>query len=319
MGVVVVLLVAIAIVVIGGLNESSRIRTTLSGHSNLVTGVSWSPDGKKLASSSLDNSVRIWDVATGQTIGTLPHNSQVGSVAWSPDGKRIASGSQSVQLWDAESGKATTSLTGPSEPIQSVAWSPDGKRVAAAAGNGVWVWDADSGKVAASFTNLKNKVNRVAWSPDNKHIAAVSNDSIVREWDADVGGDARLYPLSTSGPGLNAFGITYSPDGKNMAVGVDSGAVDVLAATPGSAPKTLGSHSGAVTSVAWSHDGKQLASSSTDNSVKTWDVAAGQNTQTFTGPFWAAGPVADVAWSPDDSTLAAATKSDVRIWSVQGK
>lgn len=314
-GLVALLLVAAAVAVIGGLTESSRIKITLSGHTNLVTGISWSPDGKRLASSSLDNTVRVWDVSSGQVTATLQYDGLVSSVAWSPNGKRLAAGSQAVQLWDAESGNPMASLTGPGGPIQSVAWSPDSNRVAAAAGTGVWVWDAASGKVTASFTNLRGKVNKVAWSPDNKHLAAASNESNVHEWDADIGGDATVYPLSTSGAQLNALGIAYSPDGKSLAVGVDIGEVYVMPAAHTSARITLGSHSGGVTSVAWSHSGRYLASGSNDNSVKVWDMFTQRNTQTFTGPFWSANPVTDVTWSPNDATLAVATKSEIRVWS----
>jgi hypothetical protein len=103
----------------------------LEGHTAAVYSVTWSPDGKTLASGSLDKTVKLWDAATDKLLSTL-YSGAVQSVAWSPDGKTLASGSfdRTVKLWDAATGKLSATLKGHNDAVFSVAWSPDGKTLA---------------------------------------------------------------------------------------------------------------------------------------------------------------------------------------------
>jgi WD40 repeat protein len=134
---------------------------TLKGHNGAVWSVYWSPDGKRLASASDDQTMKVWDAATGQVILTLKGHTAPAqgaptyhhhSVCWSPDGKRLASAGGApgklgeVKVWDAASGQEIRTLrhTG---PVNSVCWSPDGKRLASAGDDGaVRVWDAERGE-----------------------------------------------------------------------------------------------------------------------------------------------------------------------------
>ncbi len=119
---------------------------TPKGHSNTVYSVSFSPDGKRIASASSDRTVKVWDAAAGQVILTLKgHNGEISGVAYSPDGQRLASASadQTVKVWDAKTGQETLNLKGHTGLVFSVAFSPDGQRLASASQDGtVRVWDA---------------------------------------------------------------------------------------------------------------------------------------------------------------------------------
>jgi RNA polymerase sigma factor (sigma-70 family) len=119
-------------------------------HSNGTASISYSPDGKRIASAGLDETVRVWDAENGQELLALKgHTSIVSSVCFSPDGKRLASASwdQTVKVWDAEKGKELLTLKGDTGLMRSVCFSPDGKRIASASkGQTVIVWSLDNEK-----------------------------------------------------------------------------------------------------------------------------------------------------------------------------
>lgn len=129
--------------------ETGQEVLTLSGHSEKVHGLCFSPDGKRLASTSHDQTVMVWDTSTGQALFTLRgHTSVTSDVAFSPDGKRLASASwdTTVMLWDTTTGLEVLTLRGHRGGVEGVAFSPDGKRLASISGDGLKVWDADSGE-----------------------------------------------------------------------------------------------------------------------------------------------------------------------------
>ena len=150
----------------------------LTGHTNVVPSVSWSPNGQCIASGSWDNTVRIWDATTGHCDQVLTgHTDEVYSVSWSPNGQRIASGSwdKTIRIWDATTGHCDQVLTGHTGAVTSVLWSPNGQSIASVSyDKTVRIWDATTGHCDKVLTGHTSDVNSVSWSPDGQRIASGS-------------------------------------------------------------------------------------------------------------------------------------------------
>ena len=309
-----------------------KLQNTMKGHSEGVYSVAWSPDGKTLASGSYDETIRLWDVATGKTTATLKtrDGDHVTSVAWRADGKLLASGSydKTVRLWDVATAKITATLDGHTECVDFVAWSPDGKSLASIGGGAIKLWDVGTGKNIATIQRKQEWVNSVAWSPDGKSLASGNADGVVKV--RSVANGMTIASLDAES-GLNVLAIAYSPHGKTLASG-NGCTIELWDVVSRKSIDTLKGHScdlvtyahgnyagqyiPAVKSVAFSPDGKTLASGSQDKTIKLWDVRSSKNIATLTGHD---GDVESVAFSPDGKTLASASDDmTIKLWNVVG-
>jgi WD40 repeat protein/tRNA A-37 threonylcarbamoyl transferase component Bud32 len=273
--------------------------------------VAFSPDGKRLAACGWGGLIKLWDTATRQESLSLGGaTDEATAIAFSPAGPRLVSGStdQSVHVWDIGAAPGPSTLQAGVGPLFDVAFSPDGRSLAAV-GSSIRLWDAATGKERLEI-EVGGGPHRLAFSPDGQRLAAGG-----RVHDVATG---RQLP-SRGG----AFGVAFSLDGRQVAT-TASDKVVVWDAQTGQEIFTGKGHIDQVYSVAFSPEGKWLASGGEDQTVKLWDVATGQQVHTFADSAY---PVYALAFSPDGSRLAAATGSwqggefpgEVKVWDVAAR
>ena len=285
------------------------------GHSAGAMAISWSPDGRRIASSGArDKTVQVWDAVTGQTLMTYSgHADWVEAVAWSPDGRRIASsGAQDkmVQVWDAVTGQVLVTYHEHVGGVEAVAWSPDGRCIASGSRDKtVQVWDAVTGQTLMTYREHYDWVDTVAWSSDGRRIVS-SDIGVVQVWDAATGQTLVTYPGHVGG----VEAVAWSPDGRRIASsGAYDGTVQVWDAVTGQTLMTYHEHTDWVEAVAWSPDGRHIASGARDKTVQVWDAVTGQTLMTYcehTEEVYA------VAWSPDGRRIASGSFG-VNIWQAE--
>jgi WD40 repeat protein len=282
-------------------------------HPSQVISVSYSPDGKTLASASDDKTVKLWDVGTGKELKTLNGDQDsVWIVSYSPDGKILASANaNTVKLWDVGTGKELKTLKGHQSPVWSVSYSPDGKTLASASWeNTVKLWDVGTGKELRTLKGHQAVVRNVSYSPDGKILASGSFDKTVKLWDVGTGKELNTLKGHQSG----VMSVSFSPDGKTLASASSDKTVKLWDVGTGKELRNLKGHQDRVWSVSFSPDGKTLASGSDDKTVKLWDVGTGKELKTLKGHQYS---VMSVSYSPDGKTLASASADKtVRIWEV---
>jgi WD40 repeat protein len=262
---------------------------TFKGHSGWVTGVAFSSDGRRLASGSWDQTVKFWDVPTGQELSTVGKKiKEVQALAFSSDGHWLAAENSNdiVTLWDAATGREIRTLASDrplgalgSNWVYSIAFSPDGRWLASGVDDKtVRLWDVTTGRAVRDLTGLRRSVIYVAFSPDGRWLASGDDDKSIRIWDVSTGQEIRRL----SGHKKPIYAVAFSPNGHWLASASADKSIKLWDIAAGREVHTLTGHGNLVTSLAFSPDGRWLASGSWDKTVKIWDVETGHEVQTLT-------------------------------------
>ncbi|MFC1604559.1 protein kinase [Planctomycetota bacterium] len=306
---------------------SGNITETLEGHTAWIRCAAFSPNSKILATGSNDSSVRLWDLASKRQLSILRGHAAITSVAFSSDSKTLAASCEdrTVRLWDTVTDQVIT-LKGHASPITCVAFSPEGDILASGSNDKtVRLWNTTKMQDHEVLKGHTDFVWAVAISPDGKILASAgSADQTIRLWTTNP--PMPIHTIKLNPPTLieshslrstAAWCVSFSPDGKTLAIGTGTGAGVKLwdiesrrevATLPGS----IGAENWAL---AFSPDGKILASRTKDG-ISVWDVVERRKLHNIEGR---KADLNGLAFSPDNKTLAIAIEGHVVLWDVDSQ
>ncbi|MDT8307267.1 MAG: WD40 repeat domain-containing protein [Anaerolineae bacterium] len=290
---------------------------TVQAEADCYCDFAYSPDGDLIALPDQESlSMRLLDAVSGRPVMTL--TSEIISPALAPalghlyhpvfssDGTRLATiiDDTDVVIWDVTTGRETLSLSPDAGVLYRIAFSPDGTRLATIGYDGsARLWELNSGAAVYALTDVYTETLTVgshgldiAFSPDGAKLATAGGTS-VKVWDAATGNE-----LVTLRAPQYAYELAYSPAGGELAVGVRFGVGSgVWDATSGELLLELTGHTASVTNIAYSHDGRQIATASNDGTIRLWDAESGTPRMVLQDQ----GVAIHLAFSPDDTGLAA--------------
>jgi WD40 repeat protein len=252
---------------------SGRFKGRLCGHSDRVQALTWHPDGKLLVSGGWDTTARVWNTTTLETVMLLNGQGDcVNALAFSPDGRVLASADSDsvIWLWDPSQCKAMRALRGHAGELTCLAFSPDGRRLLSGGQDRrLILWDVDTGANLSPCADATSESSRVALSPDGKTLACVNGTCSLSLWEVSTGNRVLKAEIASE-----LLAIAFSPDGCWLATGDRRGQIQLWSTTDKRLVRTFDMHRHGVTSLAFSFDGKFLASAGgTDGYVYVWSLA----------------------------------------------
>lgn len=322
--------------------DTSEYRQIRTPH-KIVDEVMFSPDGRTIVSSR-ERDTRLWDIATGEFKTRLEDTTGTYNIVYTRDGTTLYGGNRSeLRLWDPDTGKIEMRLGLPSSSYRPLpVFSPDGKTIATVGGNDytVQLWDSQTGQlkntlpmgdpkyikgimvsdgISKVVDYATRRVNSIAFSSDGRTLA-VSTDSEIVFWDPNTG----EQKATLTGKG-SFYNLLFSPDGHTLAAQNESGIylwnIDTTDIQKSELRHTITGYTAEVNSIAFSPDGKALASGYRRKNIRLWDVSTGQLKKVFKGhqyPLW----VQSIAFSPNGDTLASLSfsiqssdhKAEILLW-----
>ena len=276
------------------------------GHSGPITSAEWSPLGNRLATGSYDGSAIIWNADSMDPHFRLAHVRLVNGVRWSKDAALLATACADghCHIWDTGTGELVSVLSRHTDDVNTLAWSPAGKHVVTVSEDGTGrMWSLAERELLDTILVHADHCMSVDWHPAKDLLATCGEDATIRIWDSS-GQLLANWPQ----PGDLEM-VRWSPDGKSLAAACDDGTGRILS-SDGGLRTVLGSHAGAVKSVAWAPDSSAIATGSYDCSVTVWETVTGARVEQHRGPrLW---PRA-LHWSPNGEAIVVGVQDGIPI------
>lgn len=288
---------------------------TLTGHTEGLTSVAFSHDGRRILSGSDDKTVRQWDISTAKAIkdASIEFEGVCERISLAPDGRRFVCQSLGIGLHSTQTKKNLKTMSGVGTHLGPMGFSGNGRRLIVATMStfgkvSAWVWDLESDKQFRfeEYPELK-ELRCVALSADGK-LGVSAADEGVRVFEVEGGKELRRVERPS------ASCLAFSPDGKRLVTGELLGTIVFWSIETGQEVGRCEGHTEAVTSLAFSRDGRRLLSGSDDRTVRLWNAETGEELRTLEGH---TDRVTCVALSPD-GRLAASGSADktVGLWNL---
>ncbi|ETO03073.1 WD-40 repeat protein, partial [Reticulomyxa filosa] len=289
-----------------------RLLKILIYHDDIVNSVMLSGDGKKIVSSSNDNTVRIWDISLGKEIMIFRgHNNNVFIAKFSPDGNNVVSCSIDgmIQLWDISTGINVMNTKINLGKIYDLKFSPDGKYIMSYLENdAILLFDISSEAETKKTLGHSRRVLSAQFSPDSKLIVSSSSDKSINLWSVESGKILKQFKFYVC-----ATHVIFSPDGQYIAYS----SMDLKILTKsitGKRSKILKGSQYHVNALKYFPDGLTLISCSNDNAIRFYDIKLGKEIKKLEGHYNSTLCV-DISKNGDRIISGSADRA-IRIWGL---
>jgi WD40 repeat protein len=295
-----------------GLTPPGAERLRLVGHDGEVTSASFSADGGRVVTASLDSTARVWDARTGQEIAALRgHEGFVRSASFSADGGRVVTVSRdrTARVWDARTGAEIVVWRG---EVNSAAFSSDGESVVTASNDRTArVWDARTGAEIVALRGHEREVNSAAFSSDGRSVVTASNDRTARVWDVRTGAEI----ATLRGHELWVDSASFSADGGRVVTASQDRTARAWDARTGQEIAALRGHEASVRSASFSADGGRVVTACKDRTARAWDARTGAEIVVLRGH---EREVNSASFSSDGgSVVTASNDRTARVWDAR--
>ena len=296
-------------------NPKNALLQTLEGHSDFVQSVSITPDGRRAVSGSVDKTVRLWDIESGECLRILEgHYEKVSCVSITPDGRRAVSGSHdnSLRVWDAESGECICTLKGHNDWVNCVSITPDGSTaLSGSKDNTLRVWDIERCECVRILNGHNNSIESISITPDARIGITGSADYLLHVWNIEKG-DC-ICTLEGHRKKVNCVSMT--PDGKKAVSGSGDETIREWDIEGGECIRTLEGHGSVVNSVSITPDGRRAISGSMDETLRVWELKNGKCIRTLEGH---SDSIQSVSITADGRRAVSGSQDNsLRVWDIE--